>query len=180
MADFSMLASLHQLSEQVEETQLNDECAEVAEQAFAACVLRGTQGGLSESDAGIACEGIGSARLAEMEHGEDEVKMTASVIRESMDLNFQKFSAIVSEAGTELVYELNDVLAENFEACVQRILKSGRKLKMTSRDGKTKYEDRHRAAEAACAASMASSFGKKAVSGKAIAAKRKQAAQKAK
>jgi hypothetical protein len=93
-------------------------------------------------------------------------------LRESISPEYQADIALL-ESATELsIVGVHDLIQESFEAAVQRILKSDRKLRMTSKDGKTKYKTRRRAAEAAAAASMAAVFGKKGVSRKAASGKR--------
>lgn len=86
---------------------------------------------------------------------------------ESLDEDFQSDIQLLQSVAESTVVAVYDIMTESFEQAVERIMKSDRKLRMTSKDGKTKYPNRRRAAEAAAAASMAAVFGKKGVSAKA-------------
>lgn len=93
-------------------------------------------------------------------------------LKESLDAEFLADVAVLESVSDLTIVGMYDQINEDFEAAVQRILKSDRKLRMTSKDGKTKYKTRRRAAEAAAAASMAAVFGKRGVSAKAKAGKK--------
>jgi hypothetical protein len=88
-------------------------------------------------------------------------------LEEAMDTEFQAQVDLLESMSEVTLVGVYDLVTESFEQAVERILKSDRKLRMTSKDGKTKYPTRRRAAEAAAAASMAAVFGKKGVSAKA-------------
>lgn len=86
---------------------------------------------------------------------------------EAVDEEFQADVQLLESVADTTIVGVYDIVSESFEQAVERIMKSDRKLRMTSKDGKTKYKTRRRAAEAAAAASMAAVFGKKRVSAKA-------------
>ena len=97
---------------------------------------------------------------------------TAPSLNESLSDQYTADIELLKTASDITLVGIHDIVKESFEQAVERILKSDRKLRMTSKDGKTKYKTRRRAAEAAAAASMAAVFGKKGVSRKAARGKR--------
>jgi hypothetical protein len=108
---------------------------------------------------------MGFDKLDEVER-QDEQGINLN-LGESLDEDFQSDVQLLQTVTEATVVGIYDIMTESFEQAVERIMKSDRKLRMTSKDGKTKYKTRRRAAEAAAAASMAAVFGKKGVSAKA-------------
>ena len=96
----------------------------------------------------------------------------APSLNESLDPSYKADVELLSKLSETTLVLVHDLLAEDFEQAVQRILKSDRKLRMTSKDGKTKYKTRRRAAEAAAAACMAHVFGRKGMNKRAAAGKK--------
>lgn len=130
---------------------------------------------LDESAAVSVAETMGRDKFEQVmsldEEDEGEKFAKRSSLVEAVDEAFQADVQLLESVSDLSIVAVYDLVTESFEQAVERILKSDRKLRMTSKDGKTKYKTRRRAAEAAAAASMAAVFGKKGVSRKAAGGK---------
>jgi hypothetical protein len=135
--------------------------------AFGKCVelAKSQNEHLDEEVADDVVSTMGMDKLDEVSRQDDEgINLN---LGESVDAAFQSDVDLLESVSDATIVGIYDIMTETFEQAVQRIEKSDRKLRMTSKDGKTKYKTRRRAAEACAAASMAAVFGKKGVSAKA-------------
>ena len=151
----------------------------VLDTAFNQCVLFVMEADKSaDKDRAIqVCSCIGRDRedmvnrTVAAEDEDADAPATNQKLKEAMDVEFQADVALLESVNEVSLVGAHDLIQEAFDQCVERILKSGRKLRMVSKDGKTRYKNRKRAAEACCAATMAAVFSKKAVANKAAAGK---------
>ena len=164
----SLLQEILALSEDVAYKNLENEIAATFESVFDACLTL-----VSEQNDSLEVEQAVRAVEAVAEECTKEVSDEAPSLglKESVDAAYQADLDLLESLTDATLVGLNDTLAESFEQAVQRIMKSGRKLRMTDKNGK-KYKSRRRAAEAAVGASMRAVFGKKGMIKKAQAGKR--------
>jgi len=164
----NLLSSIIAQSQELEEAAFYQSIEDAAKASLAAAVTV-----IAESD---ALEADVAQAIAEC-LGQDGIDFVISEgalpsLNESLDPEFKAAVELLGQLSETTLVQVHDMLAEDFEQAVQRILKSDRKLRMTSKDGKTKYKTRRRAAEAAAAACMAHVFGRKGMNKRAAAGKK--------
>lgn len=171
----TVLQDILALSEQVATDALNGEVAAMFESAFVEChaVVLNENTECSPDTAATAisvmafeCSEAVIDEPVSLKDRADSVK-----IAESVDEQYQADVKLLESLTDVTIVALNTILSESFEAAVERILKSDRKLRMKDKDGKP-YKTRRRAAEAAVGASMRAVFGKKGMIRKAQAGKK--------
>lgn len=177
------LKQIAEQAEQIEQTRLYEGVEQELNETFdtLVCFVLESEGSEDKELAEAACTCMMKDKKDEVEQEEEEVeseeevkvkKVKKNTLKEAFDEELRAELELLESLKEITVTGLYSLLSEDFDKCVDRILKSDRKLRMTSKDGKTKYKSRRRAAEAACAASMAAVFSKRGVSAKAIKGKR--------
>ena len=166
----SLLHEILDLAEEVAYQNLEQEIAEGFAATFDTCfdLVLAENAQLDEVAVARAVECMAADREAVAESAEDTPTLG---LKESVDAEYQADVELLESLTDATIVGLNDTLAESFEQAVQRIMKSGRKLRMKDKDGKP-YKTKRRAAEAAVGASMRAVFGKKGMIRKAQAGKR--------
>jgi len=162
----NVLQEILALSEQVEETKYFAAISEQFETVFDTCfdlVLEHNDIDEESAARAVVCMAADRSDMA------DAPKSLG--LKEAVDKAYQADVELLEGLTDVTIVGMNDTLAESFEAAVERVLKSGRKLRMTDKDG-NKYKTKRRAAEAAIGASMRAAFGKKGLAKKGLAGKK--------
>lgn len=162
----NVLQEILALSEQVEETKFYNTISEQFETVFDALYdVVMEQNEITEEDAtrAVVCMAADRSEMA------DAAKTLG--LKEAVDKEYQADVELLEGLNDVTIVALNDTLAESFEQAVERVLKSGRKLRMKDKDGNP-YKTKRRAAEAAIGASMRAAFGKKGLAKKGLAGKK--------
>lgn len=161
------LKSILETASELDQKKLYESIEADLDEAFGKCVelAKAQDEQLDEEVATDVVSTMGLDKLDEVSRQDEEgIHLN---LDESLDAEFQSDVQLLESVADTTIVGIYDIVTESFEQAVERIMKSDRKLRMTSKDGKTKYKTRRRAAEAAAAASMAAVFGKRGVSAKA-------------